>query len=106
VTYNLKNFDAPMLPNVLSLSAVPANNGQWHHVTFSHIGKWFQLKMDSGEGRFQNETWGGPGEGQKFSLRRDEIVAGARVIFDSTPNYNGRGLSQSECCCSLYLTFL
>ncbi|XP_033753809.1 LOW QUALITY PROTEIN: neural-cadherin-like [Pecten maximus] len=95
VTFNLKDHDAPLMPNVLSLSAVRANNGQWHHVKFIRTGKWFQLKMDGGEGRYYNETWGKYGESQKFHLRSDQIVAGARVVFDATPTFDKRGLKDT-----------
>lgn len=84
------------MPNVLPLSSVRANNGQWHHVTFMRTGKWFQLKMDSGEGRYYNETWGKAGASQNFNLRRDQIVAGARVVFDADPTFDKRGLKDSK----------
>ena len=84
-----------MSDNRLSLPAAPANNGQWHTVYVRRVGRWFHLSMDGGEGRNVNQTFGSDKHSQFFNLRRDQIVAGARVSFDP-PYFNGKGLTQSK----------
>ncbi|KAK3086712.1 hypothetical protein FSP39_022355 [Pinctada imbricata] len=95
LTYNLRDDTSSLFDHSLSLSSAPANNGQWHTVHVHRIGRWFQLKMDSGEGRYFNETFGSNKDSQFFYMKRDQIVAGARVSFDPSAYYNGKGLTQT-----------
>lgn len=96
VIYNLKDYDNSMMENVISLSSAPAANGQWHSLSMKRIGRWFQLKMDSGEGRYYNETWGSLHESQFFNLKRDQIVSGSLVKFRPNANFHGKDLRDSK----------
>lgn len=96
VIYNLKDYDNSMMENVISLSAAPAANGQWHSLSMKRIGRWFQLKMDSGEGRYYNETWGSLQDSQFFNLKRDQIVSGSLVKFRPNANFHSKDLRDSK----------
>ena len=41
----------------LSLDYVEVNDGEWHTVLIGRYGNQAVLRLDSGEGRFYNETW-------------------------------------------------
>jgi hypothetical protein len=82
--------------NIISLSDAKANNGQWHTVKFIRSGQWIQLKMDSGEGRYFNETFGNQQDSVGFYLRKDRIVSGSRVVYDPSTRFEGRGLVDSK----------
>lgn len=84
------------MENVISLSSAPAANGQWHSLSMKRIGRWFQLKMDSGEGRYYNETWGSLHDSQFFNLKRDQIVSGSLVKFRPNANFHGKDLRDSK----------
>ena len=81
---------------VLSLVDAPASNGQWHTVYMKRIGKWFQLKMDGGEGRYYNESWGPENGHQLFALKMYNIVSGAHVVFTKNPIAQGQDLTKSK----------
>jgi hypothetical protein len=105
--YNLKDYDNSMMDNVISLSAAPAANGQWHSLSMKRIGRWFQLKMDSGEGRYYNETWGSVTDSQFFNLKRDQIVSGSMLKFVPNADFHSKDLSKSKLCinvCSQNIT--
>lgn len=75
-TYNLG--DSPI---TVSLSNVPASDGQWHQVRLERAGKELMLKMDSGEGRYYADS---KGHGNlDLSIRQDEIHSGANLIYSS-----------------------
>lgn len=93
--YNLGSHDSSV-SNVIALSEAVANNGQWHTVTLTRSGQWIQLKMDSGEGRFFNETFDNTYNGKSFMLSRDRIVSGSRVVWDPNARFEARGLSDSK----------
>ena len=82
--------------DVISLSNAKANNGQWHTVTLIRSGQWIQLKMDSGEGRYFNEVFSNQQGSKQFSLSRDRIVSGSRVVYDPNARFDGRGLVDSK----------
>ncbi|XP_071177027.1 neural-cadherin-like isoform X2 [Mytilus edulis] len=92
--YNLGSHDSSV-SNVIALSEAVANNGQWHTVTLTRSGQWIQLKMDSGEGRFFNETFDNTYNGKSFMLSRDRIVSGSRVVWDPNARFEARGLSDT-----------
>ncbi|KAL4234097.1 hypothetical protein ACF0H5_005750 [Mactra antiquata] len=92
VYYNLGGVDGE---SVLSLSKAEASNGQWHTVYLKRIGKWFELKMDGGEGRYRNETWGKPGGRESISIKLNQIVTGAHVVFTKTPYPDGLDLNET-----------
>ena len=96
VIYNLKDYDNSMTENVISLSAAQAANGQWHSLSVKRIGRWFQLKMDNGEGRNYNETWGSLQDSQFFNLKRDRIVSGSMVKFRPNANFHSKDLRDSK----------
>ena len=81
---------------VLSLVDAPASNGQWHTVSMKRIGKWFQLKMDGGEGRYYNESWGLEDGHHLFALKMYNIVSGAHVVFTKNPIAQGQDLTKSK----------
>ena len=93
VLYNLGGSDGT---SELSLDNAPASNGQWHNLLMRRIGKWFQLKMDGGEGRYYNESWGPEGGDQLISIKMYQIVAGGHVVFSSNPIVNGQDLNKSK----------
>mgnify|MGYP000486511439 CR=1 FL=1 len=93
VLYNLGGTNGE---SYLTLSSAPASNGQWHTVYMTRIGKYFELKMDSGEGRYRNETWGTAGARELIMINMYEIVTGAHVVFSTNPVVNGQDLNQSK----------
>lgn len=52
--------------------------------------------MDSGEGRYFNETFGNQQDSVGFYLRKDRIVSGSRVVYDPSTRFEGRGLVDSK----------
>ena len=52
--------------------------------------------MDSGEGRYFNETFGNQQDSIGFYLRKDRIVSGSRVVYDPSTRFEGRGLVDSK----------
>lgn len=80
----------------LSLAQAPASNGQWHTIYMRRIGKWFQLKMDGGEGRYINETWGLTDGRELMSMKMYQIVTGAHVVFSKNPIPDGLDLNESK----------
>ncbi|XP_061162553.1 neural-cadherin-like [Saccostrea echinata] len=95
VIYNLKDYDNSFSENIISLSEAPAANGQWHSLSVKRIGRWFQLKMDSGEGRYYNETWGSIQDSQFFDLKRDHIVSGSMVKFYPIADFHSKDLRET-----------
>lgn len=86
----------------MRLDSADASNGQWHTLEMRRIGQWFQLKMDSGEGRYYAESWGSPLGTQVFFMSMSKILLGARVVFgqkdpnEAKPVFDGQDLSKSE----------
>ena len=70
-------------PVRVSLSNVPANDGQWHQVTVQRVGKELTLKMDSGEGRYYAEFQGPENGNLDLSIRQTEIHSGANLFYSS-----------------------
>lgn len=93
VQYNLGGSNGE---STISLAKAPASNGQWHTVNMKRIGKWFELKMDSGEGRYRNETWGPTNGRELISIRMYQIVTGAHVVFTKNPIPDGLDLNNSK----------
>lgn len=93
VLYNLGGANGE---STISLAKAPASNGQWHTVNMKRIGKWFELKMDSGEGRYRNETWGPTNGRELISIRMYQIVTGAHVVFTKNPIPDGLDLNNSK----------
>ncbi|KAK3581134.1 hypothetical protein CHS0354_033929 [Potamilus streckersoni] len=79
----------------LALSYARASNGQWHSVTLTRIGKWLELQMDGGEGRYRNETYGPTDGHQMFSMKMDQVVSGAYVVFSRNPLPQGQDLNST-----------
>ncbi|XP_060579771.1 LOW QUALITY PROTEIN: neural-cadherin-like [Ruditapes philippinarum] len=92
VLYNLGGANGE---SSLMLAKAPASNGQWHTVYMNRIGKWFELKMDSGEGRYRNETWGPFNGRELISIRMYQIVTGAHVVFTKNPIPDGLDLNNT-----------
>ena len=76
-TYNLG--DGPI---TVSLSQVPASDGQWHQVRLERYGKELMLKMDSGEGLYYTESLGPEIGKLDFYLKNDEIYSGVNLLYD------------------------
>ena len=68
-------------PIIVSLSNVPASDGQWHQVMLERHGKELMLKMDSGEGRYYTESLGPKNGNLELNLRQDQIYSGANLIY-------------------------
>lgn len=62
----------------------------------TRIGKYFELKMDSGEGRYRNETYGAPDARELMKINMYQIVSGAHVVFSAKPEANGQDLNNSK----------
>lgn len=92
VLYNMGGSDGE---SSVSLAEAPASNGQWHTVYMKRIGKWFQLKMDGGEGRYQNESWGLNNGRQLMAMKMYYIVTGAHVVFSKNPIPDGLDLNET-----------
>jgi len=67
----------------LMLSYVNVSDGQWHTVRVNRIGQWAVMKLDSGEGRFFNETFGVPGGHVQIRVSQRSMFAGGNVRFPS-----------------------
>ncbi|KAH3768209.1 hypothetical protein DPMN_169421 [Dreissena polymorpha] len=93
VLYNLGGQDGE---SALTLARAPASNGQWHTVSLRRIGRWFELKMDDGEGRYRNTTWGPIGGRELITIDMYGIVSGAHVVFSNNPIVDSLDLNQSE----------
>ena len=90
----------------LTLAKAPASNGQWHTVFLKRIGSWFQLKMDGGEGRYYNESWGPASSHQLISIKMYQVTAGAHVAYNNrNPIENGQDLNKSKYSVTIYFCF-
>lgn len=65
------------------LSYVNVSDGQWHTVRVDRIGQWAVMKLDSGEGRFFNETFGVRNGHIQIRVSQRSMFAGGNVRFPS-----------------------
>ncbi|WAR12271.1 CADN-like protein, partial [Mya arenaria] len=91
----LYNLGGSSGESVLSLTEARASNGQWHTVHMRRIGRWFELKMDGGEGRYRNETWGSLGGRELIQIDMYGIVSGANVVFRTKPVVHSQDLNET-----------
>ena len=68
----------------VSLSHVNASDGQWHTIRVERTGQWVVLTVDSGEGRFYNETNGNSLDHRHIRLSQMSMFAGGDVRFPSS----------------------
>ena len=92
----LYNLGGSAGESILPLSRARASNGQWHTVFLRRIGRWFQLHMDSGEGRYRNETRGSMNGRELIQIDMYGIVTGAHVVFRNNPIVHSQDLNESE----------
>lgn len=68
----------------LRLSQVNVSDGQWHTVYIDRHGQWVTLKLDTGEGRWFNETLGMPSGHLYMKLSQHGLLAGGDARFPSS----------------------
>jgi len=66
------------------LSFVNVSDGAWHTAFVSRVGQWVELKVDGGEGRNFNESFGFPTGHREIRLSQRNIFAGGDVRFPSS----------------------
>ena len=69
---------------IVELSHVNISDGQWHTVYVERIGQWVVLKLDSGEGRYFNETFGVHSGHLHVRVSQRSLFAGGDVRFPSS----------------------
>ena len=89
----------------LRLTYVNISDGQWHTVYVDRHGQWVTLKLDTGEGRWFNETLGIPSGHLHIKLDKRGLLTGgnARFPIHSAPLVDN-DLKDSEFLCSLLQT--
>lgn len=66
------------------LPYVNASDGQWHMVCVERIGRWASLQIDTGEGRYFNETLSTAVDSHlEIHIARSGFLAGGDVRFPS-----------------------
>jgi len=68
----------------VALSYANVSDGGWHTAYVNRIGQWVELKVDGGEGRNFNESFGFPGGHHEIRLSQRNIFAGGDVRFPSS----------------------
>jgi len=66
------------------LSYVNVSDGTWHTAFVNRIGQWVELKVDGGEGRNFNESFGFSSGHHEIRLSQRNIFAGGDVRFPSS----------------------
>jgi len=66
------------------LSYANVSDGGWHTAYVTRVGQWVQLKVDGGEGRNFNESFGFPGGHREIRLSQRNVFAGGDVRFPSS----------------------
>lgn len=67
----------------MTLTYVNASDGEWHSVFVKRVGQWVVLQVDSGEGRYFNESSGLVGGHVEMHIAQRGLVAGGDVRFPS-----------------------
>jgi len=77
--YNLGAGDQQIV-----LSYANVSDGSWHTAHVSRIGQWVELKVDGGEGRNFNESFGFTNGHREIRLSQRNVFAGGDVRFPSS----------------------
>lgn len=68
----------------VGLTRVNVSDGEWHTVQVHRIGQWVELRLDGGEGRYFNESFGLPGGHLEIRISQRSLFAGGDVRFPSS----------------------
>jgi len=66
------------------LSFANVSDGAWHTAYVSRVGQWVELKVDGGEGRNFNESFGFSAGHREIRLSQRNVFAGGDVRFPSS----------------------
>jgi Laminin G domain len=69
---------------MVALSHVNVADGVWHTAYVNRVGQWAELRLDGGEGRFFNESFGSPAGHLEIRLSQRNMFAGGDVRFPSS----------------------
>ena len=69
---------------MVSLSHVNVSDGVWHTANVQRVGQWTELRLDGGEGRYYNETFGVSGGHLEIRISQRNMFAGGDVRFPSS----------------------
>lgn len=66
------------------LSYVNVSDGVWHTAYVQRTGQWVELRLDSGDGRYFNESLGIPEGHLEIRISQRNVFAGGDVRFPSS----------------------
>lgn len=61
-----------------------ASDGVWHTARIHRIGHWVEIKLDGGEGRYFNESFGNTEDHLEIHVSQRSLFAGGAVRFPSS----------------------
>jgi len=60
------------------------SDGVWHTAHLQRVGHWVELRLDGGEGRCFNESFGNIGDHLEIHISQRSLFAGGDVRFPSS----------------------
>lgn len=67
----------------MTLTNFNASDGEWHSVFVNRVGQWVVLRVDSGEGRYFNESSSLVGGHVEMHIAQRGLLAGGDIRFPS-----------------------